>query len=542
MQRRTAFPTCFLWRTRRRAVLFAALCAVLALWLRAEPSHAVSSFSAGTKEKKEPAALDLDQIWFYESDGRKVVPDLDPSWLSVVFRVEPPQVEGGGVEPLDQRALEAKTRRLIERHGGFEDFVCDTNLVEEGCFLKLDRPLEDEQLLERVRELDLDEEVQYAHPALRLQERTYGFFNAIRIEWKTGVESSGMEALLGQAGVWLDGEQVYRVDLFGLPLFKALNLLAEDIHVARASPVLVELKPSLRAALALGIHGAGIGDKIPFVFTVSFAENIQIEPGSLANLSLRPDNIQKELFEMQVDAYDYVNAVRTSPIRLTGWLKLYAPGEFVLPPIKLRYLCTTCSNTRERSLETERLRVRVASLLPSDRTRNTLLAPDDRLQPEDKEAFYRRAAWNRMLVALPALGLALLLAGWVLFSTRREAAKKRAAAERSPEEWLGGRLEALLATRPGAAHWTFVGEAGTLFRQILAERYGSGGKGAAGGTGPVFFDSIRRNLPGDMTDEVREILLEIDRVIALEMETYPGLDRFVERMRRTVSLPSRQQG
>ena len=527
------------WQRRRGWI---AVAAALALASPPSESNAVSTFASGAVEKRLPAPFSLDEVWFYGKNGKKTFPEISLEWISVVFRAEAPSPEATVAETLDSRALEEKARQLVLRHDGFEDFFCDTNRVEEGCFFKLKQGFDEGQLLPRVLELNSDAEVDYAHPTVDLEDKTYGFFNAIDLKWKTGVDLAGMERLLGQARVWLDGgEQIYRIDLFEMPFFRALNLLAEDVHVLEASPVLVEIRPSVRVRVLLGLHGGNIGDRTPFTYTATFSENIQIDPSSLANISLRPENVQKELFEIQVEPYDFVKAIRVSPIRISGWMKFFVPGEYVIPPLKLKYTCTTCSNTQERSIETERITFRVASIMPSDQTQNRLMVPDDLLDPDDREALYHQKANQERFQAFLAFALALLTVGWIFIRNRRARRQKGAAADRRKEDILAEKLRTLLAGQPATAHWMFVEEVGTLFRQYLTERYGAS-QDPLGGSGQVFFDAIRERLPKGMAASVHELLKEIDTVIALEMDPYPGIERFVETMMKLVHLPALHGG
>jgi len=496
-------------------------------------AEGVSRFSSGASEKRVPAPVSLEEIWFTDDQGKKIVPEIGLEWLSVVFRPEPGEEGEAGPGPVGLQQLEEKSRQLVRERPEFEEPFCDTNLLEEGCFLRLAKGIEEGRLVALIRELAALPEVDYVHPTLELNGKTYAFFNAMDVKWKTGVDTETMGRLLVQAHALPEtGEDVYRVDLFETSLFRAVNLLAEDIHVARAVPVLVEIRPSIRAAVSLDLHGGTMGDKIPFSYTVTFSERIELDPSSLANLSLRPDNIQKELFEMQIDPFDYVKAVRSSPIRISGWIQFFAPGEYRIPPLRLKYTCTTCSGTRERTLETEMLPVRIASILPSDGSQNRLIVPENPLEPPDLEVPSRTAARRSLLEALGFLLAALGAAAWVGVGYARARKAGLAAAERK-EEALAAKLRSLLASGPDKVHWLFVEEATALFRQYLVERYADG-RVSSGGSGEVFFDSIRGALPTGIAPAVQELLREADRVVALEEDPYADLDRFREGMRRLV--------
>ncbi len=493
----------------------------------------VSRFSSGSAEKRIPAPVNLDEIWFYGDQGKKIVPDVGLQWLSVLFRAEPGDESAAVPGPLGHQQLEEKSRQLVQGRPELEEPFCDTNLLEEGCFFRLVKGMEEARLASLIRELAALPEVDYVHPTLDLDGKTYAFFNAIDLKWKTGVDTETMGRLLLQAHAQPEtGEAVYRVDLFETTLFRAVNLLAEDIHVARALPVLVEIRPSVRATLSLDVNGGSLGDRIPFSYSIAFAETIEIDPSSLANLSLRPDDIQKELFEMQMDPFDYVKAVRSSPIQIRGWIQFFAPGEYQIPPLRLKYTCTHCSGQQERTIETETLPVRIASMLPTEGGQNRLLVPESPLEPPDLEAPMRAAARRILLEAMGFLLAALGAASWSGAAYVRARRSVLAAAERK-EEALAAKLRSLLDSGPDRAHWVFVEDATALFRKFLVERYAEG-KGPSGGSGEVFFESIRGVLPAGILPAVQELLREADRVVALEEDPYPDLDHFRERMRRLV--------
>lgn len=493
----------------------------------------VSRFSTGIAEKRIPAPLNMDEIWFYGEQGKKILPEIGLEWISVVFRAEPGDEAMGVPGPLGLQQLEEKSRQIVRERPEFEELFCDTNLLEEGCFLGFAKGMEEARLALLIQELAALPEVDYVHPTLELDGKTYGFFNAIDVKWKTGVDTETMGRLLVQAHVLPEtNEEVYRVDLFETTLFRAVNLLAEDIHVARAVPVLVEIRPSVRAVLSLNLNGGSMGDRIPFSYSITFAETIEIDPSSLANLSLRPDNIQKELFEMQIDAFDYVKAVRSSPIQISGWIQFFAPGEYSIPPLRLKYTCTHCSGKQERTTETETLPVRIASILPSEGSQNTLIVPESPLESQDLEAQIRSTGRRTLLEGLGCLLAALAAVAWFAEAYVRARRAGLAAAERE-EERLAAKLRDLLDAGPEKAHWVFVEEATALFRRFLVERYAQG-RGPLGGSGAVFFEAIRTALPDAIVPAVQELLREADRVVALEEDPYPNLDRFRESMRRLV--------
>jgi hypothetical protein len=62
------------------------LCAVLSFFVfSSSPVRAVTHFAPEIKNKLTPIPIDFDMIWFYDRDGQKVIPEIDSTWLTVVF-------------------------------------------------------------------------------------------------------------------------------------------------------------------------------------------------------------------------------------------------------------------------------------------------------------------------------------------------------------------------------------------------------------------------------------------------------------------------
>jgi hypothetical protein len=493
-------------------------------------SSAVSVFGSGMEVKKIPAIFRADDLWFLDRGGEKIIPDINLEWIAVVFRtsVQSAHPAGQGTQP--QVSHQERAQGLLARFDDMRDFFCDDNLAENTCFFRLQKGLTKEKLLNLIRNLDNEEAVDYAHPTINIKGKTFAYFNAIEVKWKTGVRQEQQEGLLKQARVTFDEkEKLYRVDIVEIPFFKALNLLAEDIRVLEGSPYLVEVKLSIQATLALQIHGGNIGDKIPFTFTLAFSDKVRIDPSSIANIYLKPENIQKELFEIQVDPYDYVKALSASPIRITGWMRFYAPGDFMVPPLRVKYTCSSCSHSQERSLGTEGVPVKIASLVPFKQAQNTLIIPPDPVIPEYNDQSYHTSAARNLIRSLLCYLFALLLTGLSVVQVYRLRKQGEPSVEKRREEILAEKVKELLRTTPTVSHWEYVEEAGSLFRQYLVEKYGIP-KDPYGGSGEVYFESVKKRLPEQLSATIHVLLKEIDTVIARELDPYPGLDRFKHEM------------
>jgi hypothetical protein len=466
-------------------------------------------------KKRIPADMSFDDIWFYSREKSKVIPEINPHWITVVFRSP---VAGGGSSLLE----EAKT--IMSRHSKLVDLFYDNNLAEDACFFELREGIKTDALQLLLRELNSEITVDYAHPTVSIHDKTYAFFNVLEMKWKTGIKKDHRETLLKQAHVSFNEEEnVYRVNIFEMPFFKALNLLTEDITVLEIAPYLVELKPSIRAALELPIHGGNIGDTIPFSFIVEFSPRVSIDPSSLANIDLKPENIQRDLFELQFNSYDYVKVSSTSPIRITGWMRFYAPGEFVIPPIKVKYTCSSCSGGEIRSVETAPVHFKVSSIIPSGQTGSTLIVPTDRRIPNYHLAEYHKKSKVSLVISLISFLLALGCIVWIVLNIRAVKIQRARAQEKKREEILLEKVKLLLSSQPLEPHWVYLGEVANILREYVVAKYHIA-QDPHGGSGEVFFNNVRHALPDALGEKLHMMLKKIDNCIALELELYPNLE------------------
>ena len=488
-------------------------------------SRAVTRFGTGTGEKRIPAVGRFDDVWFYNREKSKVIPEINPHWIAVVFKSP---VDAGG------SSLPEKAKTILTRHSEFVDLFYDNNLAEDACFFKLREGVKTDALQSLLRKLNGEITVDYAHPALTIRDRTYTYFNVLEMKWKTGAEKGYRESLLKQARVSYDEkENVYRVNIHEIPFFKALNFLAEDITVLEATPYLVELKPSIRASLVLSLHGGNIGDTIPFLLSVEFSDRVSLDPSSFANIDLRPETIQKELFELQFDPYDYVKASSTSPIRITGWMRFYAPGEFVIPAMKVKYTCSSCSGGEVRSFETDPVHFKVASIIPSQQRGNTLIVPADTLIPDYHLGDYLKKGNVNIVISLISFLLGLGCIVWVVLNIRALRIQRARAGKKKMEDILLEKVRLLLCSQPSGPHWVYLGEVGSALREYIVAKYHIA-QDPHGGSGEVFFDTIRHTIPGARWGRIHAVLKEVDNSIALELERYPGLEHLQAEIREII--------
>ncbi len=491
-------------------------------------ARAVTRFNPVTSEKKTAAPFPLDSIWFYR-DGAKIIPEISLHWLTVVY--DPRYSTGDNeFETTYDTFIEEKSKTLLAAHDRLHDFFYDRNLAENACFLRMRDGMKLQDVQELVNQINQDEAVQYVHPTLVLDNKTFAFFNVIQLDWKTATDKAQRESLLREASaVFIEPENYYAVDVTALPFFKALNLLAEDIRVLRAAPYLVEIKPSIKAQFSLFMSGGAIGDSIPFMFTISFSDRVAIDPSSLALINLRPSNLQKELFECAFDPYDYSQAVTKSPIVITGKIKFFAPGEFTLPPIVINYTCAACPGNRVRSFETKPVAFKVASIMPS-KTETRLIVPTEHIAPDFRfSELHRQAMWNLWLTL--SSGAGFLLSVFFLFYLFVKARKEHVAdTVRKKEELLAEQLRRMLQTTPPLPHWSYLAGIGSLLREFLVVRYRIDVK-YLGGSSAQFLATIKGTLPEACVDSVHGILAAIDNSVSLETETYPDIEQLRQEIR-----------
>ncbi len=487
-------------------------------------SDGVTTFGTDIETNGMPVRFDFDDIWFYDTDMVRVIPDIDLAWITVVFRTGLDAPEGSTNWSESQALFAQRAKEVVGTHDEIIDYFYDRNLAEDACFFKLREGLKQNLLEHLIALVNRHQFVAYTHPTIRVKGRTHAFFNAFGMEWKTGVEQVLREAIMNRAYVsWDKNEYTYRVALSQAPFFKAINLLAEDIHVLKAIPYLVELKPSITAEVMIPISGSDIGDEIPFSLNIAFSELVTIDPSSIANIDLRPTDIQKELFDLKFDPYDYVEAAARSPVNITGWMKFYTPGEFVIPTVKIQYTCSTYSDNKARSVETKPLPFKVSSIVPSKGADKELIIPMDHLEPDYRIEYYQQKGKTDLIFSLLAFFIGLLFAGWLILRIYQEKREREKLLAAKREDVLADKLKAFLMEAPSGPYAAYVGEVSKLLRAYLVARYEISPY-PSGGSGEVFFESVKDKLPPSLVRKVSTLFKRIDDMVALDLDTFPGIE------------------
>jgi hypothetical protein len=489
---------------------------------------AISQFGVQRESGREAAEIDFDDIWFYEQDGSKQIPDIHLRWVSVAFDMEALATDPDSLEPVadPEAVLLERAEKIVQEYEPIVDVRYDRNLAEDGCFFRLREGLGKGDIKSLMGKLLKNGSVAYVHPVLRVREKTVAYFNAFQMRWKTAVTDEAKQALMEQAHVVYEhASEIYRVDVLDIPYFKALNLLTEDLRVSDVTPVLVPLEPSIRADLSVPLQGCQIGDRIPFSFRIDFTDRIRIDPSSLVNINLRPGQLQKELFDLKIDPYDYVKVASQSPFVLTGWMKIYSPGEFIIPPVEIHYECTACSGDPVRSIKTDAIPLKVASIVPSRGVEAKLAVPLDEVEPLLPVATLRRQSRKLLWQGAVCFALAAALLGW---AGRRWAAMRREGLAESlerQEDMLAERLRDDLRRAPTGPHWEHARDVGLRLRDYLNAKYGLGWESTKG-SGEVFFQGVRERVPDRVASRLGPLLQEIDRLIAVEAAQHPDPEQW----------------
>ncbi|MRR06419.1 MAG: hypothetical protein EG828_05660 [Deltaproteobacteria bacterium] len=503
---------------------FAILVLLLLVTIPADAaSETVAISSSATSGQKTAAPFSFDAVWFYR-DGTRVIPEIGKRWLTVVFDLSK-NSDVTDFESNNDSFIQEKAKAILVSNDRLIEYIHDPNLAEDACFFRMRDGLTLEDIGQLISQVSQDEAVKYVHPTVILNNKTFAFFNEFQLEWKTGTGQAQREALLSAAHATLgDKENHYVVDVTALAFFTSLNLLAEDVKVLRATPYLVEVKPSISATLSLFMRGGNIGDSIPFTLTIAFSDRVSIDPSSLATLNLRPENIQKELFDCTFDPYDYTKAVTKSPIVISGRLKFYAPGEFTIPAVAISYTCPSCPDSSVRSIETAPVQYKVSSIIPTAEAEKWLIVPTDPVSPDFRLAALNQQSRRFFWLAISCFAGLIPLIVWLFLLRRKVTAERDRLKEQKKDQLLARQLRTLLQATPPAPHWSYVAEVGTLLREYLVVLCEIDVK-YQGGSGKQFMETISAHLPGECVSSLGNIFAAIDTSVSLESEHCQDIDQ-----------------
>jgi hypothetical protein len=501
-------------------------------------------------------------VWFYGEDGRRVLPRPDLKWLVVRLADGGPAPAGSAVEspapvPADTsitpaapentapettdsgpdiageaQAIDSPTVEppsfdtLNERYGEyFSHILYDPLRAPSTAAYRLRRDLSQEAYQSLLTRLQQDRMVRYAHPAWNIGDRLFAPLEQIEIIWKTASDARRRQALLQAVAATADGDgpvssrQQVTIDPCWQSVWESANLLAEDILVEQARPLLMPLVPPVGVRFSLGMNGATPGTPIPFVLEIRFTERIKIESSTIANLNLKPSGIFHNLYDISYDAPLSAIDLNHSPIRITGKLRIYATGEYSIPGIPVYYIDSRAPQSQVQLIKTVEEPVRIAAMIPESTEGFDLqVAAAGPLTVPGP-----RRATTSLSLQITLLAVGLLLSGLAAVATWwwRKNIKE---ADIQPENHVLNQLQtdvdnAIAAVRQHGSRDALAG-LGVALKAYLAEFSGIA-MDRQGGSHVSFLRRIEATLPASARQAASEVLACIDHSLAQETAGIP---------------------
>lgn len=450
-----------------------------------------------------------DNVWFYNQRGEFVLPEVNHEWLVVHFREGALKKSGsdGGPPPSIVQFNEQFKERII-------DFFYDPALYPDLCIYHIVKPENSGFLASAMAEVAGGTLVRHIRPAYTVEEVDFALFDEIEIRWKTQTRMEEKKALLKKIpaiSITDDSgpETRIRIDPCRISVWKAANLLAEDLHVVSAWPILVKIEPPVRADFSVGINGATVGSPIPFSLEIGFSDRIRIEPSTLANLDLRPRGLYRNLFKIEFDKPLSSEEVTTSPVRIRGNLYLYGSGEFTLPDVPVYYRDAGVGKENVRVIRTPEIPIRIASRIPQAPGEYRLIVAEAESMTEFRETDLRSRKYSALASA--GAGIVLLLGSVVGFrhlsSLHTEFMSGKGESDAGIKS--ANRFRNFLGSDPERIEAADFAAFGRAFRVWIGEICGLPAD-ALGGGADVFFSTVRDRLPPEIHSDVYTLLEGIE--------------------------------
>jgi hypothetical protein len=317
-------------------------------------------------------------------------------------------------------------------------------------------------------------------------------------------------AILAKAGVTpltedAGRKQRVRIDPCRASAWETANLLHEDLHVVSATPVLTKIEPPVRATFTVGMNGTTIGAPVPFSLEIRFSKRMRIEPSTIANLDLCPQELSKNLFKAEYDRPLSSVDVTISPIRIEGHLYLYGTGEFVLPEVPVYYKQAGNEEAEPAMTRTPEIPMRVASVIPASPGRYQLKVAEVRELPETRVEDLNSRKF--FALAVTAIGAALLVLCLVGLRRMVTPGGITLPVERAPDvaEQYASTLRGVLSVTGGTLDSAEMAAFGYACRAYLGAKCGVPAESMGGGAG-VFYATLQEHLPMEMRSRVCELL------------------------------------
>ncbi|APG27479.1 hypothetical protein A7E78_06265 [Syntrophotalea acetylenivorans] len=466
-----------------------------------------------------------EDVWFYGENEQRIVPESSLEWLVVRLLGTPGQVDALPTAVTDSfptGTLESPSPSLESFNAGygeyFSHFLRDPELGAAMTAYRLRRDMPREVFQTLMARLQQDPQVMYAHPAWKISDQLYAPLEGIEVTWKTSASNQQRNALLQAVGaVAADtGSVANRQRVTIVPcqqsVWQAANLLAEDIHVAQARPLLMPLVPPVSVEFSLGMNGAMPGTPLPFTFKIRFTDKVKIDSSTIANLNLKPRGIFHNLFDIRYDVPLSAVDVNRSPICITGQMKIYATGDYNLPEIPVYFSDKGAPKTKIQVIKTAAVPVRIASIIPETQQNFDLLVGQPDPIPMMNTSAATRAKHRNVLLMLAGVFL-IGLAGATLALLKRSRRQQAVQPENHAlVHKQAAASEAILVVQqhPGLRE---IATLGISLKNYLAELVGLD-ENRRGGSHTAFFRRIEEMLPSASRASAAEVLSIIDHVLA----------------------------
>jgi len=278
------------------------------------------------------------------------------------------------------------------------------------------------------------------------------------------------------------------------------------------------------------LNGGRLGDPIAFVIRVHLGDGVGVDIGSLRRLALRPQGLQEELFDYEIENFDTLKLGESKKIVLPGKMFFYAPGEYSLKPLSLT--CNLSVKGAEKSevepavhtLVSNSVGVKIASMHPQgDLPKSLLIATDE-------PGFFPTGlvGWQTRSRLYVYAIVTFMLLGFVLFFVAHRCREKGAvrglsgAAARLQE--VASLLVETLKLAEVENHYNYLIEVDHLLRRFIVLQLKLSGIDA-GGSGVLFVSRLSPFLESQSLISLTQIWAEIDLTIASERRADPEFIR-----------------
>lgn len=367
-------------------------------------------------------------IWFYDQDMKKVLPQVNYNWLVVKLTPEDGYRTG---QELPDKIQELNTN--LKEH--IVHYVYDPSVSEDMvAYRTTESNLP--HVLEKTRQ---NSKVDYVHPALQINGKLYATLNKVEIRWKTLIDQERRRKLLKDVytGDFKYSQQkqteLIEIDFSKIPVWQAANLLAEDIQVIYARPLLLKLEEPITCNLRIDQPGGNIGTPIPFTLGIDFRKRIKLNTGSIVNINIAPGDVSNDLVDINYDKPLSTINVNQSPVHISGEIRIYTPGEFIIPRIPIAYKYRENGKFKVRNIYTEKTTIKIGSIVPAGQGKNSLKTADINTDtPVSGISSPKKSARSYLLLSLVCLVLTTVSASCFLHVLKMD--KKPPAEEEPPAQ------------------------------------------------------------------------------------------------------------